>query len=173
MNHVHTALASPLGLIDLYATAEGLTGVYFAEHRHRVAIAARDDARAAHLRHAARELEAYFAHELTHFTVPLSPAGTAFQQRVWRGLGEIAYGDTESYAALARRIERPLAVRAVGAANGRNPLSIVVPCHRVIAAGGALTGYAGGLPRKDWLLKHERAHKGATRGARHLHPEVG
>lgn len=108
---------------------------------------------------AAREqLEAYFAGELEEFTLELAPAGTPFQQRVWRALLEIPFGTTESYGALARRIGLPQAARAVGLANGRNPISIVIPCHRVIGADGSLTGYGGGLERKRWLLAHEQHH---------------
>lgn len=109
----------------------------------------------------ARQLDAYFAGELREFHLPLSPHGTAFQNEVWKALREIPYGETRSYAAIARRIGRPTAVRAVGAANGRNPLAIVVPCHRVIGADGSLTGYAGGLERKHALLALEA--RGAER----------
>ncbi|GEJ56290.1 methylated-DNA--[protein]-cysteine S-methyltransferase [Anaeromyxobacter diazotrophicus] len=108
------------------------------------------------LQEAARQLAAWFAGERTAFDLPLAPRGTPFQRRVWEALREIPYGETRSYGQIAARLGAPAAVRAVGAANGRNPLSIVVPCHRVIGASGALTGYAGGLERKKWLLGHER-----------------
>lgn len=101
-------------------------------------------------------MEAYFAGELRDFGLPLRPEGTEFQRLVWRGLLEIPYGATMSYAELARRIGRPGAARAVGAANGRNPIAIIAPCHRVIGANGSLTGFGGGLDRKEWLLDHER-----------------
>jgi methylated-DNA-[protein]-cysteine S-methyltransferase len=106
---------------------------------------------------AAREqLGAYFAGERTTFDLPLDlDAGSAFQQLVWRALLEIPYGETRSYGRLAASIGRPGAARAVGLANGRNPIGIVVPCHRVVGADGSLTGYGGGLPRKRWLLGHE------------------
>jgi methylated-DNA-[protein]-cysteine S-methyltransferase len=105
---------------------------------------------------AAREqLERYFAGELSRFELPLAPRGTAFEQRVWIALLEIPYGATESYGALARRIGAPDAARAVGLANGRNPIAIVIPCHRVIGADGSLTGFGGGLPRKRFLLDLE------------------
>ena len=105
---------------------------------------------------AAREqLEAYFDMRLTNFDLPLEPRGTEFQRRVWDSLKAIPFGETISYAELARRIENPKAVRAVGAANGRNPLMIIVPCHRVIGADGSLTGFGGGIDRKRWLLDHE------------------
>ncbi len=101
------------------------------------------------------ELEAYFAGELTAFTVPVAPRGTPFQERVWAALLTIPHGTTISYGEQARRLGVPNASRAVGAANGRNPVSIVVPCHRVIGGSGALTGYGGGLERKKWLLDFE------------------
>ena len=101
------------------------------------------------------EFEAYFAGRLQRFTLPLAARGTAFQQAVWRALCDIPYGETRSYGDIARAIGKPSAVRAVGAANGRNPLSIIVPCHRVIGENGSLTGYAGGLPIKQALLALE------------------
>ena len=112
------------------------------------------------------QLEAYFEGELRDFELPLRMAGTPFQHLVWEGLRAIPYGETVSYAELARRIGRPGASRAVGSANGRNPIAIVVPCHRVIAADGTLGGYGGGLDRKEWLLQHEAA---VTRVARTRH----
>jgi len=107
------------------------------------------------LRRAAAQLAEYFAGARRDFDVPLAPRGTGFQQRVWRELAKIPYGQTRSYGELARSLGRPTASRAVGAANGRNPISILVPCHRVVAGTGALTGYAGGLAAKRWLLEHE------------------
>ncbi len=106
---------------------------------------------------AARQLRAYFRGERLRFDLPLAPRGTPFQQRVWMALRAIPPGETTTYGAIAARIGRPTASRAVGAANGQNPLAIVVPCHRVIGASGALTGYASGLDRKRWLLDHETA----------------
>ncbi len=104
-----------------------------------------------------RELDAYFEGDLQTFDLPLHMAGTPFQKQVWQGLLKISYGTTISYAELARRIGRSGASRAVGAANGRNPIGIIVPCHRVIGANGTLTGYGGGLDRKEWLISHEAA----------------
>lgn len=101
------------------------------------------------------EFDAYFAGRLQRFTLPLAARGTAFQQAVWQALCDIPYGETRSYGDIARAIDKPAAVRAVGAANGRNPLSIIVPCHRVIGQNGSLTGYAGGLPIKQELLRLE------------------
>ncbi|WFF43018.1 methylated-DNA--[protein]-cysteine S-methyltransferase [Salinicola endophyticus] len=139
----------PLGEIEIRASEAGLTWVGFVTD-------ASDNARPSALtRHCAQQLDAYFAGELTHFDLPLAPAGTDFQRQVWQALTRIGFGETRSYAEQAQAIGRPSATRAVGAANGRNPLAIVVPCHRVIGANGRLTGYAGGLERKRWLLAHE------------------
>jgi len=104
---------------------------------------------------AREQLESYFAGELRTFDLPLAPTGTAFQRKVWQALRDIPFGQTESYGALARRINSPKASRAVGLANGHNPISIIIPCHRVIGANGSLTGYGGGIERKRWLLEHE------------------
>jgi methylated-DNA-[protein]-cysteine S-methyltransferase len=107
---------------------------------------------------ASRQLQAYFAGERREFDLPLAPYGSDFQRRVWSALLEIPYGETISYLELARRLGDPRAVRAVGSANGRNPISIIIPCHRVIGADGSLVGYGGGLERKRWLLRHEAAY---------------
>ena len=107
------------------------------------------------LAEAARQLDAYFDRRLRQFDLPLAPRGTPFQLDVWRMLQTIPYGGTWSYADLARRIGRPAAIRAVGAANGRNPIPIVIPCHRVIGTNGRLVGFGGGLPVKQWLLQLE------------------
>lgn len=103
------------------------------------------------------QLEAYFNNQRFHFDLPLAPQGTEFQKHVWQQLCQIPFGQTRSYADLAQRIGQPTAYRAVGAANGRNPIAIITPCHRVVATNGQLTGYAGGLDRKQWLLQHEQA----------------
>jgi methylated-DNA-[protein]-cysteine S-methyltransferase len=110
---------------------------------------------AALAREVAAQLDAYFAGERRSFDLPLGPVGTAWQRAVWDQLARIPYGTVASYGAIAARLGRPTAARAVGAANRTNPVAIVVPCHRVIGASGALTGYAGGMWRKEWLLKHE------------------
>jgi methylated-DNA-[protein]-cysteine S-methyltransferase len=104
---------------------------------------------------AAAQLEDYFRGSLQQFDLPLRPAGTEFQRSVWHALEQIPYGTVASYGEIARRVGRPTAARAIGAANGRNPIAIIVPCHRVIGADGTLTGYAGGMWRKQWLLTHE------------------
>jgi methylated-DNA-[protein]-cysteine S-methyltransferase len=118
-----------------------------------------DDGTDVVLREAKAQLQAYFAGRLRDFDLPLALAGTEFQRRVWDCLCEIPYGETISYTELARRVGSPRAVRAVGQANGSNPVAIIVPCHRVIAADGTLGGYAGGLPQKRWLLALERAQQ--------------
>src|SRR5450432_3910453 len=154
-------VASPIGPLTLVAAGPALDGVYMDAQRHLPAFVA--DARqasaggadAAPLAAAAGQLAEYFAGQRTGFDLPVELAGTGFQRRVWAALREIPYGETVSYGELARRIGQPSASRAVGLANGQNPISIVVPCHRVIGANGSLTGYGGGLERKRWLLAHE------------------
>lgn len=152
--------ASPVGRLRLIAADAGLVALYFPEHRRPRAVDARESEAHPVLQQASRELEQYFAGELRRFDTPLAPPelrlGTAFQHEVWDALRAIPSGETRSYAELARSIARPSAVRAVGAANALNPVSIFVPCHRVIGAAGSLTGYAGGLDAKRWLLEHER-----------------
>ena len=151
-----TTLKSSVGHLRLYATEGALTGIYLENHKGAPELTAseRDDLPV--LLAARRQLEEYFAGERTSFELPLDPAGTPFQHAVWAALREIPLGDTWSYASLARHIGREGASRAVGSANARNPLSLVVPCHRVVGSNGTLTGYAGGVPTKQWLLEHER-----------------
>ena len=146
---------SPLGPLRLESDGEALTGITFVEEGD--GDSPTQLPRDGILAEAARQLRAYFAGERRDFDLPLRPVGTEFQRTTWRTLATIPYGQTISYAELARRIDRPRAVRAVGAANGRNPLPIVLPCHRVIGSDGALTGYGGGLPLKRQLLEIERA----------------
>jgi methylated-DNA-[protein]-cysteine S-methyltransferase len=150
---------SPLGTMLLAATDRGLAGAWFVGQRHGPDSAGwREDPDHPVLREAVAQLRAYFAGERTQFDLPLDlQAGTPFQQSVWQALLSIPTGGTTSYAELARRLGRPQAARAIGAAVGRNPVSIVVPCHRVLGSGGALTGYAGGLERKTALLQLEGA----------------
>jgi len=118
------------------------------------------------VRAAVEQIDAYFAGALTEFSLPLEPAGTDFQRRVWFALAAIPYGTTESYGQLATRVGNPKACRAVGLANGRNPLPLVLPCHRVIGANGSLTGYGGGLDLKKRLLDHERDTVASSGGRR-------
>jgi methylated-DNA-[protein]-cysteine S-methyltransferase len=151
-----TLVPSPIGTLRLVATDAALTGVYFPSEDGAAAPEARAVAAHPVLDQAARELDEYFQGKRRSFSTPLAGAGTAFQREVWRALGDIPFGQCRSYAEIAAAIGRPRAVRAVGAANGANPLSIFVPCHRVIGADGKLTGYGGGLPAKAWLLDHER-----------------
>ena len=145
-------VSSPLGTIELRETNGFLTDLNFRSGPPSGAPSS------AVLRAAARELEEYFAGKRVSFDLPLDPAGTPFQGAVWRALREVPFGETATYGEIARRVGHPAAARAVGAANGRNPISIIIPCHRIIGADGSLTGYGGGLDRKEWLLRHERAH---------------
>lgn len=153
---VHTVLDSPLGPLTLVATDGVLSGLYMDRHEHRPSSASFGDVDDGPFAEVTRQLRAYFAGELRRFDVALELHGTVFQRRVWSGLTDIPYGQTCSYGQLAARIGQPGAARAVGLANGRNPISIIVPCHRVVGASGALTGYGGGLARKRLLLELER-----------------
>ena len=153
----YARLETPLG--TLLATAAGgtLTGLYFDGGRHAPQVRKDwgEDPRAALFVECARQLDAYLAGERHDFDLPLAPEGTPFQERVWREIRRIPYGETITYAELARRAGAPGSARAAGAATGRNPLSIVVPCHRVVGSAGSLTGYAGGIERKARLLALE------------------
>ena len=154
-----TTMESPVGTLTLTAVDGRLTGLHMDGQRHVPASSAdweRDDNGLAGV---VEQLEAYFAGSREAFDVPLELSGTEFQRSVWTGLLEIPYGETMSYGELARRVGRPGAFRAVGLANGRNPVAIIVPCHRVIGADGTMTGYGGGLDRKVWLLDHERSRR--------------
>ena len=158
----YTVLDSPLGGLLAVRDDVGLTGLYLPTGRHVVsprpswlrADSAFDDV--------GGQLAEYFAGTRREFELTLHPAGTAFQLTVWSALRDIGYGETTSYGKIAAAIGRPDAARAVGWANGLNPIPIIVPCHRVIGANGALTGYGGGLPAKRWLLTHEAQHAGLT-----------
>ena len=152
-------MASPVGTLDLVAGDAGLVAVLWEDDRPgRVPLAARIAGAHHPVLLAARDqLREYLAGTRTAFDLPLDPRGTAFQRAVWRELAAIPFGETRSYADIARALGQPTATRAVGAANGRNPLSIVVPCHRVVGSDGALTGFAGGIEGKRWLLAHEGA----------------
>ncbi|HET6468348.1 MAG TPA: methylated-DNA--[protein]-cysteine S-methyltransferase [Geminicoccaceae bacterium] len=151
-------LPSPLGDLLLTASPDALTGLWMLNGpRGAGPPPAPEDPGRAVLRAAQSQLEAYFAGRLQRFDLPLAPAGTPFQQAVWTLLAAIPYGTTTTYGALAARLGKPGASRAVGLANGQNPISIILPCHRVIGTDGTLTGYGGGLGRKRWLLAHEQA----------------
>ncbi len=148
---LHTTIPSPVGDLLLLGDEAALHSVVFPDYRVPPG-ARRSDAAFARAR---EQFERYFAGELTEFDLPLAPVGTPFQHQVWAALRAIPYGETRSYGELAAQIGRPGAARAVGLANGRNPLPIVVPCHRVIGANGSLTGFGGGIERKAALLALE------------------
>ena len=155
-----THIDTPIGPLVLAATSSGLTHACFASRPKSVHAAPESKHPAArkYLDAARRALFEYFEGERKDFDdLVLAPQGTPFQQRVWRALRSIPYGQTTTYGRIARRIRNPSAVRAVGLANGRNPIPIILPCHRVIGANGSLTGYGGGLDVKAWLLRHEGA----------------
>ena len=147
---------SPVGDLILTASETALTGVFFPTSRHtrEGGVDGPDNAVLASTRH---QLSEYFAGTRTSFDLPLDPRGTPFELRVWEELRAIPYGATRSYSDIARRLGDPRSTRAVGAANGKNPIPIIVPCHRVIGAHGELTGFGGGIDRKRWLLEHEGA----------------
>jgi methylated-DNA-[protein]-cysteine S-methyltransferase len=154
---LYDVVQTPIDRLVVASDGSAIVGVWMAnaepDERHWADRCARD----ALLDEARRQLTAYFAGRLEAFDLPLAPNGTEFQRRVWSELTKIPFGATISYADLARRVRNVAAVRAVGAANGRNPIPIIVPCHRVIGSDGSLTGFGGGLPRKQWLLRHEGA----------------
>jgi methylated-DNA-[protein]-cysteine S-methyltransferase len=149
MGHSYAYYESPIGLIEIGGTAEGLTWLAFVEGRQAGC------GSHALLDQAVQQLAEYFDGARRVFELPLLPHGTEFQRQVWGQLLQVPFGQTTSYRDIAMAIGRPRAVRAVGAANGRNPISIVVPCPRVVGSDGGLTGYGGGLWRKEWLLRHE------------------
>jgi len=152
---VTARIPSPVGTLTLTAGDAGLQRLDFTPDAEPTEVTAG-------LTNVTEQLSAYFAGERTALDLPLDLRGTDFQRSVWTALLEIPFGQTRSYAEIARAIGKPNAVRAVGLANGRNPVSIVVPCHRVIGTDGSLTGYGGGLDRKQWLLAHEGAESFAT-----------
>ena len=153
----YAVIDSPVGPLTLVSSFDGeLTGLYMDQQRHRPAQGLFGDRDDSLLPQVAVQLEEYFAGRRTRFDLPLKLIGTAFQQEVWTALLDIPYGRTTTYGELAERLGKPRAARAVGLANGRNPIGIVVPCHRVVGSTGSLTGYGGGLDRKQHLLSHER-----------------
>ncbi|MEY4882334.1 MAG: hypothetical protein RIS34_188 [Pseudomonadota bacterium] len=161
---VQTIFHTPLGPMTLAATHMGLAGVWFDDQRHRPDHAAwPEDTRHPVLLQAQQQLTQYFAGQRSQFDLPLDlRGGTVFQQAVWQALLALSFGQTTHYGDISRRIGNPKAVRAVGAAVGRNPIGIIVPCHRVVGADGSLTGYAGGLDRKTALLRLESVPPFAT-----------
>ena len=157
MTTYYTRIESPIESLLLASDGESLTSLVMMTQRHGPYFSDTWilDNNAKPFARARKQMAAYFAGELTDFDLPMKMIGTEFQKTVWRELLNIPYGATTSYGELAERVGNPNASRAVGAANGRNPLSIIVPCHRVIGSSGKLTGYGGGLERKEWLLAHE------------------
>jgi methylated-DNA-[protein]-cysteine S-methyltransferase len=153
----YTWMESPTGRLLLAADDAGLRHILFGDGREPATPRPHWRESITPLRETIRQLRAWFAGELREFDLTLAPEGPAFHQRVWRELSNIPYGQTISYGELARRIGSPNASRAVGRANGANPIAIVIPCHRVIGSNGKLTGYGGGLPRKEFLLGLERS----------------
>lgn len=157
---LYTWIELPVGPLRLVRGATGLAGILWEKQDPSESgfELGREDDRDPVLAQAARELREYFAGERHEFSVPLDFTGTEFQNKVWHALRSIPFGETRSYGELAAQIGAPKASRAVGAANGRNPIPIILPCHRVIGSSGSLTGFGGGLPMKKQLLAHERAH---------------
>lgn len=149
--YYYQTAVGPIGISD---NGEAITEIFFAEEVPEQPLGEESNL----ARQAIRELNEYFAGERTEFSLPLQPSGTEFQKKVWLALREIPYGETRSYGQIAQAVGNPKACRAVGMANNRNPISIVVPCHRVIGANGGLTGYGGGLPIKERLLELERRY---------------
>ena len=164
MTTLFSLLDSPIGELLLTGDGNAVTGIWMQSHRSewkKTKDWLRDDRAFAVTR---AQLTEYFTGERSSFELPLAAEGTGFQRKVWTELCVIPYGETISYGELARRIGQPSAARAVGLANGSNPLPIVVPCHRVIGADGSLTGFGGGIERKRWLLAHEARYSKATTG---------
>lgn len=143
-------IATPIGLLQLEGSRDGLSSVLFIETDVTPSSIVPDV-----LEDAATQLQEYFSGECTTFSLKLDPLGTDFQRRVWRALETIPFGKTTSYLAMAKQLGDAKVIRAAASANGKNPISIIIPCHRVIGSDGSLTGYAGGLHRKKWLLAHE------------------
>lgn len=157
MTVYYTFMDSPIQQLTLTSDGESLTGLRMLERRHAPEMTSewKLNNKAKPFAEAKRQLAAYFQGELSEFDLPLNPSGTDFQRVVWQALRKIPFGTTMSYGEMARRIGNPAGSRAVGAANGRNPISIIIPCHRLIGSTGKLTDYGGGLERKAWLLAHE------------------
>ena len=151
---IRYAHASPIGDLTIYADDTHITGLYFEDPKYPPREEAREGSNKV-VTEARRQLDKYFAGKLREFDLPLKPEGTDFQLKVWKKLSTIPYGVTWSYGDLAKKLGAPQASRAVGAANGRNPIPVIVPCHRVIGANGTLTGFGGGIPRKKFLLELE------------------
>ena len=156
----YDVIQSPIGRLILASDGVALVGVWMANASPTDATWSRHKGDDDILAQTREELDEYFDGRRRTFDVPLAPNGTDFQRSVWTALTKIPFGTTVSYGDLARQLGKEAAVRAVGAANGRNPIPVIVPCHRVIGSDGSLTGFGGGLPRKKWLLQHEKALPG-------------
>ncbi|OAB80173.1 methylated-DNA--[protein]-cysteine S-methyltransferase [Cochleicola gelatinilyticus] len=143
-------LKTPIGILELKGTSQGVTSVYFVDPSE---VASEENP--SELHEATSQLMEYFEGKRSHFQLKLSLEGTNFQKKVWQQLQQIPFGKTVSYQQIANQLGDPKVIRAAASANGKNPISIIVPCHRVIGSDGSLTGYAGGLHRKKWLLEHE------------------
>ena len=169
----YSYLESPIQQLTLTSDGESLIGLRMIEHRHAPEMTSdwKLDDQAKPFAKAKQQLAAYFRSELTEFDLPLAIPGTPFQQNVWQELMRIPYGATISYGEMARRIGNPNGSRAVGAANGRNPISIIIPCHRLIGSTGKLTDYGGGLERKAWLLAHESHYRFNQAGEHRVSPD--
>jgi methylated-DNA-[protein]-cysteine S-methyltransferase len=154
---ISTVYESPIGSLVLASNGEALIQVEFEGGKYPLPAHPAGDDKI--LRQAKRELDAYFAGKLKTFTVPVAPQGTAFQRKAWAALQKIPYGATRTYGQQAKAIGSPSASRAVGAANGRNPIPVVIPCHRVIGSNGSLTGFGGGMERKQFLLELEQGER--------------
>ncbi len=148
MNSYHDHFETPLGLMEITANDQSVLSIYFVDQTKMVSSNALTDL-------AKTQMHQYYAGELENFDMPMEAVGTDFQKSVWLALTTVGFGETCSYADIANKINNPKAVRAVGSANGKNPMTIVVPCHRIIGSNGSLTGYASGVERKAWLLNHE------------------
>jgi len=155
---------SPVGDLLLVGDGRAVTGLYIGTEDRPLSVDHSLRQAEEQFRQTREELLAYFGGDLEEFRVPLAPRGTLFQREVWQALLRIPFGETRSYAEVAASIGRPGSARAVGMANGRNPISLIIPCHRVIGQDGSLTGYGWGLPRKGWLLAHEAAWKAGGPG---------
>lgn len=155
----HSFVDSPLGPLTLVDQDGALAGLYMTEQRHLPDPSRHGPRNDLALPQVREQLEGYWAGTLQTFALELRVTGTPFQQKVWMALALIPYGETWTYGVLAAEIGQPSASRAVGMANGKNPVSVIVPCHRVVGSGGSLTGYGGGLERKKWLLDHEQQRR--------------
>lgn len=162
IRRAHTVMDSPVGKLTLVATGETMSGLYMEQQRHRPSEDTFGELNPEPFTDVVAQLDEYFAGRRIEFDLPFTLAGTEFQRRVWAALCEIPYGETISYGELANRLDRPTASRAVGLANGKNPIGIIVPCHRVVGSAGDLTGYGGGLTRKQFLLDFEREVSGTS-----------